>query len=74
MLVVIPHIISVVTAREVMKRLREEGWYEVRQTGSHKQFKHDEKVGLVTVPVHGKRDLPKGVAASISRQAGWNRQ
>ncbi|HLG16796.1 MAG TPA: type II toxin-antitoxin system HicA family toxin [Blastocatellia bacterium] len=39
--------------------------------GSHKQFKHDEKPGLVTPPVHGKKDLPKGTLASISRQAGW---
>jgi predicted RNA binding protein YcfA (HicA-like mRNA interferase family) len=36
------------TAKEVIKRLKAEGWYEVRQAGSHKQFKHDQKTGVVT--------------------------
>jgi predicted RNA binding protein YcfA (HicA-like mRNA interferase family) len=60
------------TAKEVIKRLRTEGWYEVRHAGSHKQFKHDFKTGVVTVPVHGKRDLPKGTLGSIAKQAGWS--
>jgi predicted RNA binding protein YcfA (HicA-like mRNA interferase family) len=60
------------TARDVIKRLTDEGWYEARQSSSHKQFKHDEKPGLVTVPVHGNKDIPKGTLASIFRQAGWN--
>ncbi|MBI3652292.1 MAG: type II toxin-antitoxin system HicA family toxin [Acidobacteria bacterium] len=60
------------TAKEVIKRLKAEGWYEVRQVGSHKQFKHDIKSGLVTVPVHGNKDLPKGTLASIFKQAGWS--
>jgi predicted RNA binding protein YcfA (HicA-like mRNA interferase family) len=33
------------TSREVIRRLLDEGWYEVRQKGGHKQFKHDEKPG-----------------------------
>jgi predicted RNA binding protein YcfA (HicA-like mRNA interferase family) len=60
------------TARQVIRRLTDEGWYEVRQSGSHKQFKHDEKPGLVTVPVHGSKEIPKRTLASIFRQAGWN--
>ncbi|MGH9328532.1 MAG: type II toxin-antitoxin system HicA family toxin [Terriglobia bacterium] len=27
-------------SREVIKKLRENGWYEGHQAGSHKQFKH----------------------------------
>ena len=53
-----------VTARELMRRLQQDGWYEVRQIGSHKQFRHDRKPGLVTVPVHGSRDIPKRTLAS----------
>jgi predicted RNA binding protein YcfA (HicA-like mRNA interferase family) len=60
------------TSREVIKRLKDEGWYEVRQAGSHKQFKHDKKTGLVTVPIHGNKDIPKGTLASIFKQAGWS--
>ena len=59
------------TARQVIKRLQAEGWYEVAQESSHKQFKHDEKPGRVTVPMHGSKDIPKGTLGSIKRQAGW---
>ena len=45
------------------------GWYEVSQSGSHKQFKHSTKPGRVTIP-HPKKDLPKKTLRSIERQAG----
>ena len=38
--------------KEIIKLIEADGWYEVRQKGSHKQFKHSIKKGLVTVPVH----------------------
>lgn len=42
-----------------------------RQKGSHKQFKHEEKSGLVTVADHGgNSDIPKGTLNSILKQAG----
>lgn len=56
-------------SREVISALQAAGWYEVRQKGSHKQFRHDVKIGLVTVP-HPKKDLPIGTLRSIARQAG----
>jgi predicted RNA binding protein YcfA (HicA-like mRNA interferase family) len=58
-------------SREIIKRLTADGWYEVRVRGSHHYFKHAKKSGLVTVP-HPKRDLPKGTAKSIFRQAGFS--
>ena len=33
--------------RELLRILTDDGWYEVRQKGSHKQFKHSVKKGLV---------------------------
>jgi predicted RNA binding protein YcfA (HicA-like mRNA interferase family) len=36
--------------RNVIKRLEDDGWYLARTRGSHRQFKHPEKPGLVTVP------------------------
>jgi predicted RNA binding protein YcfA (HicA-like mRNA interferase family) len=59
------------TAKQVITRLLAEGWYEVAHSGSHKQFKHNDRPGKVTVPVHGNKDIPKGTLASIFRQAGW---
>jgi predicted RNA binding protein YcfA (HicA-like mRNA interferase family) len=56
-------------SRDVIKALQKDGWYEVNQVGSHKQFKHATKGGCVTVP-HPKRDIPIGTLTSIERQAG----
>ena len=57
------------SSREVIRRLTDDGWYEVAQVGSHVQFKHPTKAGRVTVP-HPKRDLPIGTLKSIEKQAG----
>ena len=56
-------------SRDVIKALRKDGWYEVSQVGSHKQFKHPTKKGRVTVP-HPKRDIPTGTLKSVEKQAG----
>lgn len=56
-------------SRDIIKQLEADGWYEVAQKGSHKQFKHAEKPGRVTVP-HPKRDIPIGTLRSIAKQAG----
>lgn len=56
-------------SRELIRRLKKDGWYEVKQIGSHKQFKHSTKKGRVTVP-YPKRDIPIGTLRSIERQAG----
>jgi predicted RNA binding protein YcfA (HicA-like mRNA interferase family) len=56
--------------KEIIKLIEEDGWFEVRQKGSHKQFKHPVKKGLVTVPVHRlSNDLPPGLEKSILKQA-----
>jgi predicted RNA binding protein YcfA (HicA-like mRNA interferase family) len=57
------------SSREIIQRLRADGWYEVSQEGSHKQFKHGTKPGRVTVP-HPVRDIPIGTLRSIEKQAG----
>jgi len=56
-------------SREVIRRLKADGWYKVAQRGSHVQFKHPTKPGRVTVP-HPKKNIPAGTLRSISRQAG----
>jgi predicted RNA binding protein YcfA (HicA-like mRNA interferase family) len=58
--------------REVLRRLREEGWYLVKSRGgSHKQFKHPDKLGKVTVAGRESKDLPEDTRKSIFQQAGW---
>tara|TARA_S200002703_G_scaffold92375_1_gene79856 strand:+ start:203 stop:418 length:216 start_codon:yes stop_codon:yes gene_type:complete len=56
-------------SREILKRLKDDGWEIVRTKGSDHQLTHPEKPGRVTVP-HPKRDLPKGTVKSIERQSG----
>ena len=55
--------------RELERILLTDGWYAVKQVGSHRQYKHPTKPGKVTVPIHT-GDLEKGTAKSILKQAG----
>jgi len=61
------------TAREVLKILRADGWYETTQRGSHIQMEHPTKSGKVSVPNH-KGDIAKGTLHSIFSQAGLKKQ
>lgn len=56
-------------SRDVINALKAAGWAEIRQTGSHKQFRHPTLPGTVTVP-HPKADLAIGTLKSIERQSG----
>jgi len=56
-------------SREVIALLQADGWFEVNQVGSHKQFKYPVKPGRVTV-VHPDRDIPVGTLRNIEKQAG----
>ncbi len=55
--------------KEVIRRLRAAGFELVGVSGSHHQFR---KPGgpRVTVPIHGKRDIPTGTLKSIERHSG----
>ncbi len=55
--------------REVLKLLRFDGWWLVRQRGSHRHFRHDQKPGIVTVAGKPNEDLHPKTLASILRQA-----
>lgn len=47
-----------------------DGWFLVRQKGSHQQYKHLSKTGLVTIPVHRlSNELSKDLEKSILKQA-----
>jgi predicted RNA binding protein YcfA (HicA-like mRNA interferase family) len=56
-------------SRKVIQALERAGWIEVRQKGSHVQFKHPQRRGLVTVP-HPNPDIPISTLKSIEKQSG----
>lgn len=57
-------------AKEMIDLIEKDGWFLVRQKGSHKHFRHSAKPGTVTIPYSGNDDVPMGTANSILKQAG----
>lgn len=47
-----------------------DGWQEVRTRGSHRQFRHANKTGTVTVAGKPGVDVPPGTLNSVLKQAG----
>ena len=59
--------------RDVIRLIEADGWYQVRMRGSHRQFKHPVKRGLITVAGHLGDELAIGTLGNIRRQAGIER-
>jgi predicted RNA binding protein YcfA (HicA-like mRNA interferase family) len=64
------YLIRYETLEEAIRLVERDGWYLVRVTGSHRQYHHDVKRGTVTIAGKPGADVPRGVWASILRQAG----
>lgn len=56
--------------RDVLKRLRRDGWELVRTRGSHRQFQHAVKGGTVTLAGGLNEDVNPKTLKSIWRPAG----
>lgn len=57
--------------KTVIEMLEKDGWYLVRQKGSHRQFKHQSKKGIVTVNGKLNEVQSQFLLNSIFKQAGW---
>jgi predicted RNA binding protein YcfA (HicA-like mRNA interferase family) len=66
--------LGVVKVRDIIRELNDAGWYQVRQTGSHRIIRHHDRGGSVVVPGALGVELSKGTMASIVRQAGLERR
>jgi predicted RNA binding protein YcfA (HicA-like mRNA interferase family) len=55
---------------ELIRFIENNGWVEVRQSGSHKIFKHPIKKGLLSIPFHKCKEIPTGTLISILKKAG----
>ena len=56
--------------REVIRLIEEHGWRLARQRGSHRQFNHPRRPGLLTIAGKPGDDLAPGTLGSIFKQAG----
>jgi predicted RNA binding protein YcfA (HicA-like mRNA interferase family) len=56
--------------RDMLKKLSDDGWVLARTKGSHRQYKHPTKKGLVTVSGQPGDDLAPGTQNSILKQSG----
>jgi predicted RNA binding protein YcfA (HicA-like mRNA interferase family) len=61
---------KVIKVSEIIRRLKENGWYLDRQKGSHRQYWHDEKKRLVTVNGKPSDDITGDLLKSIENQSG----
>jgi len=55
--------------RDAIKMIENEGWYIVKQRGSHRQYKHQDKKGWVTITGNINDELAPGTLNSILKQA-----
>ena len=55
---------------ELYRVLKWEGWYKIRQRGSHILMRHHEKSGQLSIPYHAGKEVKKGLLKSILKQAG----
>lgn len=63
--------LPVLKPRQVVSRLETLGFVEIRQRGSHKQFRHADGRGT-TVPFHKGRDISPVLLRTIARDIGMS--
>jgi len=56
--------------RDILRLIQEDGWYQVAQKGSHRQFKHPLKPGKVTIAGHPSEEMAEGTFKAVLKQAG----
>jgi predicted RNA binding protein YcfA (HicA-like mRNA interferase family) len=56
--------------KDLIKLIESDGWEQVRMRGSHRQYKHQIKLGTVTISGKLSVDIPKGTLNSVLKQSG----
>lgn len=60
--------------RDLIRLIEDDGWLLVATRGSHRQFKHTDKPGRVTIAGRPSDDVAPGTVSSILKQAGLKEQ
>jgi predicted RNA binding protein YcfA (HicA-like mRNA interferase family) len=61
--------VKTISGKRMCQVLQSKGWTQVRVTGSH-HVHHKGGYPVVSVPVHGNKDLKPGTQRAIMRDAG----
>ena len=56
--------------RELIQKCESVGWVLDRVESSHHIMKHPNKSYNLSIPVHGSKDIPKGLLHKLLKQAG----
>jgi len=56
--------------KDLIKHIESDGWKQVRMRGSHRQYKHQIKLGTVTISGKLSTDVPIGTLNSVLKQSG----
>lgn len=54
---------------ELVRMLKRDGWYVVRQSGSHMIMEHPTKKGQIVCPSHGSQEVGKCLERKIKKDA-----
>ena len=65
---------KLVKVGELIRLLADDGWRLARTRGSHRQYKHPSKPGVVTVAGKPSLDVPPGTLNAILKQAGLKKE
>ncbi len=55
---------------ELIRMLKKDGWFVVRQSGSHMIMQHPTKTGQIVMPDHGSHEVGRGLEKKIKKDAG----
>jgi predicted RNA binding protein YcfA (HicA-like mRNA interferase family) len=66
--------VKVVSGRHLCKVLQEHGWLLKRIHGAHHIYAKPDNPVILTVPVHGNRDLKQGTLRKLMKDAGLSEE
>jgi len=56
-------------SNELLRLMKKDGWFEIRQKGSHIIMKHPTKPNIIPVPFHASKEMKKGTLQAILKLA-----
>ncbi|MES2418483.1 MAG: type II toxin-antitoxin system HicA family toxin [Bacteroidota bacterium] len=59
----------IIKSSELFRLLKKNGWFEVRQNGSHVIMRHPTKQGSIPIPFHASKEVKKRLLNAILKQA-----